>query len=262
MTFRMLYATDVMLFLMDDSAEDRVDTETERVPSLDCRNAPLPRTFCHRDWMNEFFKKRIEQDYHTADIVHSDGKAFLTGEESLHVFNAYRNTEQMISIGASHYTFHLFRGKITTKRKRESRRSVDTGRTKRRQRFRGVIHPFQLHALIKREIRCGKAGLDGTGALGQQPLDNVDVHFVAVPAGRMVTVYVPVSVYEIVHIAVVLFTTQHNIVEINCFCFGKQGEKFIRHILVRSEVLQVLAPSKKREGRLQVFSCRFTFLSL
>ena len=54
MTFRMLYATDVMLFLMDDSAEDRVDTETERVPSLDCRNAPLPRTFCHRDWMNEF----------------------------------------------------------------------------------------------------------------------------------------------------------------------------------------------------------------
>ncbi|KDS10531.1 hypothetical protein M088_4616 [Bacteroides ovatus str. 3725 D1 iv] len=50
--------------------------------------------------------------------------------------------------------------------------------------------------------------------------------------------------------------------EINCFCFGKQGEKFIRHILVRSEVLQVLAPSKKREGRLQVFSCRFTFLSL
>ena len=168
----------------------------------------------------------------------------------------------MISIGASHYTFHLFRGKITTKRKRESRRSVDTGWTKRRQRFRGVIHPFQLHALIKREIRCGKAGLDGTGALGQQPLDNVDVHFVAVPAGRMVTVYVPVSVYEIVHIAVVLFTTQHNIVEINCFCFGKQGEKFIRHILVRSEVLQVLAPSKKREGRLQVFSCRFTFLSL
>lgn len=37
----------------------------------------------------------------------------------------------------------------------------------------------------------------------------------------MVTVYVPVSVYEIVHIAVVLFTTQHNIVEINCFCIGK-----------------------------------------
>ena len=54
MVFRMPYATDVMLFLMDDSAEDRVDTETERVPSLDCRNAPLPRTFCHRDWISEF----------------------------------------------------------------------------------------------------------------------------------------------------------------------------------------------------------------
>ena len=262
MTFRMLYATDVMLFLMDDSAEDRVDTETERVPSLDCRNAPLPRTFCHRDWMNEFSRSASNRITTRRILFTRMEKTLLAGEESLHVFNAYRNTEQMISIGASHYTFHLFRGKITTKRKRESRRSVDTGWTKRRQRFRGVIHPFQLHALIKREIRCGKAGLDGTGALGQQPLDNVDVHFVAVPAGRMVTVYVPVSVYEIVHIAVVLFTTQHNIVEINCFCFGKQGEKFIRHILVRSEVLQVLASSKKREGRLQVFSCRFTFLSL
>ena len=216
------------------------------------------QSYCSQRWANPDWPKGSK----LRGFSNTDGKVFLTGEESLHVFNAYRNTEQMISIGASHYTFHLFRGKITTKRKRESRRSVDTGRTKRRQRFRGVIHPFQLHALIKREIRCGKAGLDGTGALGQQPLDNVDVHFVAVPAGRMVTVYVPVSVYEIVHIAVVLFTTQHNIVEINCFCFGKQGEKFIRHILVRSEVLQVLAPSKKREGRLQVFSCRFTFLSL
>ena len=39
MHFRMPYATDVMLFLTDDSADDRVETETERVPSLDCRNA-------------------------------------------------------------------------------------------------------------------------------------------------------------------------------------------------------------------------------
>ena len=82
MTFRMLYATDVMLFLMDDSAEDRVDTETERVPSLDCRNAPLPRTFCHRDWMNEFSRSASNMDHHTADIVHADGKALLAGEES------------------------------------------------------------------------------------------------------------------------------------------------------------------------------------
>ena len=36
----------------------------------------------------------------------------------------------------------------------------------------------------------------------------------------MVAVYVPVAVYEIVHITVVLFTTGYNIVEINCFCFG------------------------------------------
>ncbi len=126
----------------------------------------------------------------------------------------------MISIGTSHNTFHLFRGKITAKRKGEICRSVNVGRTERRQRFRGIIHPFQLHALVKREIRRSKANLDETGVLGQQPLDDVDVHFVAVPAGRMVAVYVPVSVYEIVHITVVLFTPRHNIVEINCFCFG------------------------------------------
>lgn len=168
----------------------------------------------------------------------------------------------MISIGAGRYTCHLFRGKITTKRKRDVRRAVDTGRHGWRQRCRSVIHPFQLHALVKREIRCGKAGLDGTGALGQQPFYDVDVHFVAVPADRMVAVDVPVSVYEVLHITVVLFVTGHDIVQINCFSFSKQGEKFVRHILFRSEVPQVLALSKKREGRLQVSSCRFTFLSL
>ena len=165
----------------------------------------------------------------------------------------------MISIGASHYTFHLFRGKITTKRKRESRRSVDTGRTKRRQRFRGVIHPFQLHALIKREIRCGKAGLDGTGALGQQPLDNVDVHFVAVPTDRVIAVNIPVTVHKILHITAILFAVDFDLLEINCFCFGKQGEKFFRHVLCRFNVMRVFAPLKKREGLCQLLSCRFTF---
>ena len=32
--------------------------------------------------MNRVFKKRVEQDYHTADVIHTDGKVFLTGEES------------------------------------------------------------------------------------------------------------------------------------------------------------------------------------
>ena len=104
--------------------------------------------------------------------------------------------------------------------------------------------------------------MDKVGAVGQQSLDDVDVHFVAVPTDRVIAVNIPVTVHKILHITAILFAVDFDLLEINCFCFGKQGEKFIRHILVRSEVLQVLAPSKKREGRLQVFSCRFTFLSL
>ena len=115
----MLYATDVMLFLMDDSAEDRVDTETERVPSLDCRECALAENILPPRLDERVFKKRIEQDYHTADIVHADGKALLAGEESLHVFNAYRNTEQMISIGASHYTFICSGVNYNQKKERE-----------------------------------------------------------------------------------------------------------------------------------------------
>ncbi len=163
----------------------------------------------------------------------------------------------MISIGTSHNTFHLFRGKITAKRKGEICRSVNMGRTERRQRFRGIIHPFQLHALVKREIRRSKANLDETGVLGQQPLDDVDVHFVAVPAGRMVAVYVPVSVYEIVHITVVLFTTRHNIVEINCFASVSRAKSSFATSFSAAKCCRCWLPPKR--GRLQVFSCRFTF---
>ena len=46
------------------------------------RQASKPVSYTHLD-----VYKRQEQDYHTADIVHADGKALLAGEESLHVFN-------------------------------------------------------------------------------------------------------------------------------------------------------------------------------
>lgn len=127
----------------------------------------------------------------------------------------------MISIGTSHNTFHLFRGKITAKRKGEICRSVNVGRTERRQRFRGIIHPFQLHALVKREIRRSKANLDETGVLGQQPLDDVDVHFVAVPANRIIAVDVPVTVDEVIHIAAVPFAIRNHILKIEFSRFGE-----------------------------------------
>ncbi len=49
------------------------------------------------------------------------------------------------------------------------------------------------------------------GAFGQQPLDDVNVHFVAVPANHIVAVYVPVTVDEIIHIAAIPLTIQEYI---------------------------------------------------
>ena len=46
--------TDVLLFLTAESADERLEAEMNRVPSLDCRNRPLSRTDCQRDWMKEF----------------------------------------------------------------------------------------------------------------------------------------------------------------------------------------------------------------
>ena len=58
----MLYDTAVLLFLTAESADERLDAVINRVPSLDCKNRPLLRTDCQRDWMNEFSRsasKRI-----------------------------------------------------------------------------------------------------------------------------------------------------------------------------------------------------------
>ena len=101
--------------------------------------------------------------------------------------------------------------------------------------------------------------MDKVGAVGQQSLDDVDVHFVAVPADRVIAVNIPVTVHKILHITAILFAVDFDLLEINCFCFGKQGEKFFRHVLCRFNVMRVFAPLKKREGLCQLLSCRFTF---
>lgn len=92
------------------------------------------------------------------------------------------------------------------------------------------------------------------GAIGQQPFDDVDVHFVAVPAGCSVAVDIPVAVYEILRVPAVLFAARHDITKVNGSCFNEQCEKFFRYILCRNNVVQVFVPSKKREGYCQVFS--------
>lgn len=59
------------------------------------------------------------------------------------------------------------------------------------------------------------------GAFGQQPLDDVDVHLVAIPANCTVAVYVPVTIYEVIHIAAVPFAIRNHILKIEFSRFGK-----------------------------------------
>ena len=90
-----------------------------------------------------------------------------------------------------------------------------------RQRFRLVIQPSQFHALIEGEVGGGKKRLDKVGAFGQKPLGDVDVHLVAIPANCTVAVYVPVTIYEVIHIAAVPLALHNQSLKIEFFRFGK-----------------------------------------
>ena len=76
----------------------------------------------------------------------------------------------------------------------------------------------------------------------------MNVHFMAVPADRMVTVDIPVAVYEILHVTVVLLIARHDITDLHCVCFKEQCEEFFRYILFCNKMVQMFFPSKKREG--------------
>ena len=58
-------------------------------------------------------------------------------------------------------------------------------------------------------------------AFCQQSLDDVDVHFVTVPANGTIAVDVPVTVDEVIHIAAVPFAVRDYILEIEFSRFGK-----------------------------------------
>ncbi len=51
-------------------------------------------------------------------------------------------------------------------------------------------------------------------AFCQQPFDDVDVHFMAVPANGTIAVDVPMTVDEVIHIAAVPFAIRYYILEI------------------------------------------------
>ena len=90
-----------------------------------------------------------------------------------------------------------------------------------RQRFRPVIQPSQLHTLLKGEVGCDKKRLDKVGAFVQQSLDDVDVHLVAIPANCTVAVYIPMTVYEVIHIAAIPLAIHNHLLKIKFSCFGE-----------------------------------------
>lgn len=63
--------------------------------------------------------------------------------------------------------------------------------------------------------------MDKVGAFCQQSLDDVDVHFVTVPANRIIAVDVPMTVDEVIHIAAVPFAVHNYILEIEFSRFGE-----------------------------------------
>lgn len=52
------------------------------------------------------------------------------------------------------------------------------------------------------------------GAFCQQPFDDVDVHFMAVPANRIIAVDVSVTVDEVIHITAVPLAIRNHILKI------------------------------------------------
>lgn len=83
-----------------------------------------------------------------------------------------------------------------------------------RQRFRLVILPLQLHALLKGKVGCNKKRLDKVSTFDQKPLGDVDVHLMAISANRIVAVYVTVAVYEVIHIATIPLAIHNHILKI------------------------------------------------
>lgn len=63
--------------------------------------------------------------------------------------------------------------------------------------------------------------MDKVGAFCQQSFDDVNVHFMAVPANGTIAVDVPVTVDEIIHIAAVPFAIRNHILEIEFSRFGE-----------------------------------------
>ena len=63
--------------------------------------------------------------------------------------------------------------------------------------------------------------MDKVNTFCQQPFDDVDVHFVTVPTNNTIAVDVPVTIYEVIHIAAIPLVTHNHILKIEFSRFGK-----------------------------------------
>ncbi|MBS5529062.1 MAG: hypothetical protein KHX42_13065 [Prevotella sp.] len=128
----------------------------------------------------------------------------------------------MISIGTRHNTCHLFLGEIAAERKRRGFcLPIGTMLDWWRQRFRPIIVPPQLHALLKGKVGGNKKRLDKVSTFGQKPFGDVDVHLVAISANHTIAVYVTVAVDEIIHIAAISLAICNYILKIEFSRFGE-----------------------------------------
>lgn len=81
----------------------------------------------------------------------------------------------------------------------------------------------------------------------QNASDNMDNHLMAIPADHIITVYIPVTVDEVVHEAAIKFAAVNDIPEIGFSRRSEQYKKFIPHILFGSDVPMMQISSQKRE---------------
>lgn len=91
----------------------------------------------------------------------------------------------------------------------------------------------------------------------------MDIHFVAVSAHCVITIYVPVAVYEVIHVAVIPLAIYDDILKIKLPCIGEQYEKFFCYILFCKDVMQMWSPLKKRDIFLFcLFMLNYLFMGL
>ena len=82
----------------------------------------------------------------------------------------------------------------------------------------------------------------------------MDDQLMTIPADHIVTVYIPVTVDEVIHEAAIELAIVNDIPEIGFSRRSEQCKKFIPHIPLGSDVLMMQISSKKREYSFQICS--------